>query len=125
VRASASQGPVDLDGVPLDLASQGPSFIPIPGSGEFDVTAGGNGSLNSYVYGLSADSWNGLASDSLSVSHGRNAGDAGLVGNDGAQLLIYDLAGAGVTVVPKSSRSDWLWAGYSLVWTKTPDSLAW
>jgi uncharacterized protein (TIGR03437 family) len=54
----------------LDLGTQGLSFIPLPGSGEFDVTAGGNGSLNSYVYGLNADTLNGSASDSLFVLDG-------------------------------------------------------
>jgi uncharacterized protein (TIGR03437 family) len=56
--------------VQLDLANQGLSFIPLPGSGEFDVTAGGNGNLNSYVYGLNADTLNGSASDSLFVLDG-------------------------------------------------------
>jgi hypothetical protein len=56
--------------VQLDLASQSLSFIPLPQPGEFDVTAGLNGNLNSYVYGLNADTLNGTASDSLFVLDG-------------------------------------------------------
>jgi uncharacterized protein (TIGR03437 family) len=58
--------------VQLDLASQGLSFIPLPSQGEFDVTAGANGNVNSYVYGLNADTLNGAASDSLFVLDGAN-----------------------------------------------------
>jgi len=58
--------------VQLDLASQGLAFIPMPSSGEFDVTAGTNGNLNSYVYGLNAATINGAASDSLFVLDGAN-----------------------------------------------------
>ena len=54
----------------LDLASQSLSFIPLPGPGEFDVAAGLNSNLNSYVYGLNADTLNGTASDSLLVFDG-------------------------------------------------------
>jgi hypothetical protein len=79
--------------VQLDLASQYLSLLPLPGSGEFDVTAGGNGNLNSYVYGFNADTLNGSASDSLFVLDGaigsvfRLAAPAGITSFQGLQQV--------------------------------------
>jgi hypothetical protein len=77
----------------LDLASRSLSFIPLPGSGEFDVTAAGNGNFNSYFYGLNADTLNGTASDSLFVFDGaggsafRLAAPAGITSFQGLQQV--------------------------------------
>ena len=77
----------------LDLASRSLSFIPLEGSGEFDVTAAGNGNFNSYWYGLNADTLNGTASDSLFVFDGANgsafrlAAPAGITSFQGLQQV--------------------------------------